>query len=466
MFWQYTSTGTVAGITTTGHTDLDYFNSNRIEVIDPGTQRNAPGSSVSVQVNSLNAAAGQSLSFTATGLPAGLSISPAGQITGTVSAAPGAYKVNVTATSPSGASGSAGFVWEVPGTVTVTAPASQATTIGSAAGVQVQASDTAAAYQPSFTATGLPPGVSISSTGRISGWPATAGTYSVTVTATDAMSVSGSAKFSWTVSTAPNQGPAGQVWLQNGGKCLDDPLGTTASGTRVQVWNCLGNANQRWTVVQDGTLRLNGVCLAETGTANGAAVVVSTCDGTSAQRWQVGANGQLVNTASGRCLDDTGWQTANGTRVQIWGCTGGADQHWIPAAAAAMSGIPGKCLDDPGFNTANGTRPDIWDCVGSSNERWTAEPDGTIRVFGKCLDVAGAGTASGSWIDLYTCVGGAANQRWTIVPDGPLGSQVVNPASGKCLADTGAATANGSKLTIQPCPAPPAQDPATTWHVL
>jgi GH25 family lysozyme M1 (1,4-beta-N-acetylmuramidase) len=461
-FWQYTSSATVPGIT--GNVDESYFNSNLIDLIDPGTQRDVPGSAASVQVNSLNATAGQSLTFTAAGLPAGLSISPAGQITGTISAAPGADKVVVTGTNPSsGATGSTSFVWEVPGAVTVTSPGAQATTVGGAADLQVQATDTAAGYSPSFTAAGLPPGVSISSTGRISGWPTTAGTYSVTVTGTDAMNISGSATFSWTVSPASAQGPAAQIWLQNGGKCLDDPNGSTASGTRLQVWRCLGNANQRWTVVQDGTLRINGACLAEAGTGNGAAVVLGPCNGTSAQRWQVGTSGQLVNTASGRCLDDTGWQTANGTLVQIWACGGGAEQHWIPAAAAIMSGIPGKCLDDPGFKTANGTRPDIWSCAGSSNENWTVEPDGSIRVFGKCLDVAGAGTASGSWVDLYTCVG-AGNQHWKIVPMGPLGSQVVNPASGKCLADTGDATVNGSKLTIQPCPQ--AQDPGTTWHVL
>jgi GH25 family lysozyme M1 (1,4-beta-N-acetylmuramidase) len=465
-FWQYTSAATVAGIT--GNADESYFNSDQVvDLIDPGTQRDAPGSLVSsLQINSLNTAAGQSLTYTASGLPSGLSISSAGQITGTISAsaAPAAYKVVVTGTNPSsGATGSASFVWEVPGTVTVTSPANQATTIGSAAGVQVQATDTASGYSPSFTATGLPSGVSISSTGRISGWPATAGTYSVTVTGTDAMNVSGSAAFSWTVSTAPNQGPAGQVWLQNGGKCLDDPSGRTASGTRLQVWRCLGDAYQRWTVVQDGTLRINGACLAEAGTGNGSAVVLNVCDRTSGQRWQVGTSGQLVNTASGRCLDDTGWGTANGTLVQMWACTGGADQHWIPAAAAAMSGIPGKCLDDPGFSTANGTRLDIWACSGGGNQRVTVEPDGSIHLSGKCLDVAGAGTASGTPLDLYTCVG-SANQHWKIVPMGPLGSQVVNPASGKCLADAGGATANGSRLTIQACPQ--AQDPGTTWHVL
>jgi GH25 family lysozyme M1 (1,4-beta-N-acetylmuramidase) len=464
MFWQHTSTGTVPGIA--GDTDLSYFDSDQADLTYPGIQHDAAGAAVSVQVNSLNTAAGQALSFTASGLPAGLSISGTGLISGTVSAPAGAYKVVVTATDPSGATGSAGFLWEVPGTVTVTSPGNQSTTIGSAVSVPVLASDTATGYVPSFTAAGLPPGVSMSSTGRITGWPDAAGTYNVTVTATDGLNVSGSAAFTWTVTTAPAQGPAGRVWLQNGGKCLDDTAGRTASGTRVQVWGCNGNANQQWMVVPDGTLRVHGACLAAAGTGtgagNGAAAVLNACHGTSAQRWQVGTNGELVAVASGRCLDDTGWRTANGTLLQIWACSGGSEQHWIPAAAAMVSGIPGKCADDPGFRTANGRRLDVWACAGSSNERWTAEPDGSIRVSGKCLDVAGYGTASGTALDLYTCRG-TTNQRWKIVPEGPLGSEVVNPASGKCLADAGDATANGSKLTIQACQA---QDPGDIWHVM
>jgi GH25 family lysozyme M1 (1,4-beta-N-acetylmuramidase) len=468
MFWQYTSSGSVPGIT--GNVDLDYFKNSRVDLIDPGTQRDAPGTTVSpLQVNSLNAAAGQSLSFdtTNTGLPAGLSISSTGQITGTISAPPGAYNVKVTATNPSSsttAPGSVNFLWEVPGTITVTPPPSQSTAIGSSADLQVHATDTAAKYTPTFTATGLPPGTSITSSGRIIGWPTAAGTYNVTVTATDALQASGSTTFSWTVSNAPNQGPAGQVWLQNGGKCLDDPGGRTANSTRVQIWTCLGNTNQRWTVVQDGTLRAHGTssCLAEAGTGNGAAVVLDACNGSSAQRWQVGTNAELVNTASGRCLDDTGARTANGTFLQIWACGGGTNQHWIPAAAPVMSGIPGKCVDDTGFSTANGTRLQIWACTGASNQRWTVEPDGTIRVSGKCLDIVGYGTTSGSSLDLWTCTG-ASNQHWKIVPEGPFGSEVVNPVSGKCLADAGDATANGSKLTIQNCQA---QDPGTIWHVL
>ncbi|ACU36144.1 S8 family peptidase [Actinosynnema pretiosum subsp. pretiosum] len=50
-----------------------------------------------------------------------------------------------------------------------------------------------------FTATGLPDGVTISDGGLVSGSPTTAGTYSVTVTATDSLGVSGSTTFSWLV---------------------------------------------------------------------------------------------------------------------------------------------------------------------------------------------------------------------------------------------------------------------------
>jgi Ricin-type beta-trefoil lectin domain-like len=48
----------------------------------------------------------------------------------------------------------------------------------------------------------------------------------------------------------------------------------------------------------------------------------------AAQQWHAGANSSLVNTGSGRCLDATGNSLADGTRLQIWDCAGGANQHW------------------------------------------------------------------------------------------------------------------------------------------
>ena len=38
--------------------------------------------------------------------------------------------------------------------------------------------------------------------------------------------------------------------------------------------------------------------------------------------------GTLVNPASGKCLDDPNFNTANGTQLDLWTCNGGANQHW------------------------------------------------------------------------------------------------------------------------------------------
>jgi hypothetical protein len=31
------------------------------------------------------------------------------------------------------------------------------------------------------------------------------------------------------------------------GRCLDDPNSSTTNGTQLEIWDCNGGANQRWT---------------------------------------------------------------------------------------------------------------------------------------------------------------------------------------------------------------------------
>ena len=82
----------------------------------------------------------------------------------------GAYGVAVTAADTTGSSGSATFAWVVHNTVTVTNPGTQDSVAGTAVSLQIHASDSDAGETLSYTAAGLPPGLSIGPpSGLISG---------------------------------------------------------------------------------------------------------------------------------------------------------------------------------------------------------------------------------------------------------------------------------------------------------
>ncbi len=92
-------------------------------------------------------------------------------------------------------------------TVTVTSPANQTGTVGTAVSLQIKATDSASGQTLTYSATGLPAGLSInSSTGLISGTPAATGSSSVTVTARDTTGAFGSASFTWTISSTGGSG--------------------------------------------------------------------------------------------------------------------------------------------------------------------------------------------------------------------------------------------------------------------
>jgi len=97
-------------------------------------------------------------------------------------------------------------------TVTVTNPGSQSWTVGTAVSLQIHATDSASGQTLTYSATGLPSGLAIgSSSGLISGTPTTASSGSVTVTVRDTTGASGSATFSWSVSTVGGGCTAAQL---------------------------------------------------------------------------------------------------------------------------------------------------------------------------------------------------------------------------------------------------------------
>jgi GH25 family lysozyme M1 (1,4-beta-N-acetylmuramidase) len=470
-YWQYSSTGGVSGIG--GGVDLDQLNPKMLTLLNPGDQQDqANGGPITpVQLH-----ASQNATYSAAGLPASLTMTSGGLITGTAPTSIPATPSIVTVTATSGsASQSVTFTWYWHGTLSVT-QGNLTTVGGSPVDLQVQPSDSPAEPPVMFSAPTqspvdrLPPGLSISNSGRITGWPDRPGIYQVTVYAADGLEAAGSTTFTWTVSIAADTGPRGAVHLDLGGLCLDDPGNSSKAGTVADVRTCNAGSAQNWTYAQDDSVRINSMCLQSPST-RGAKVQLETCTGQADQQWQLvypasvnhtlsGAVLALYNPGYGMCLSDPGNSKTNGTQQIAWPCYGYKGQEWTLQAGPVQSGIAGKCLDDYKNLTANGNKVDESTCHGGAAQKWAAHTDGTVRINGKCLDVRNGGTASGTRVELYSCNGGTA-QQWHLIADGS-GVLLQNPRSGLCLADPGDSTVSGTQLQIRRCTA---TDPGMAWRV-
>ncbi|MFH8413976.1 non-reducing end alpha-L-arabinofuranosidase family hydrolase [Streptomyces collinus] len=125
------------------------------------------------------------------------------------------------------------------------------------------------------------------------------------------------------------------------GRCLDVPGAGQTDGTNVQIWDCTGGTNQRWTLTDNNQLTVYGnKCLdvPNHATTAGTRPVIWSCNGGTNQQWRANADGTIVAVESGLCLDVSGGATANGTAVQLWNCNGGNNQKWT-----GLSGTPTTC---------------------------------------------------------------------------------------------------------------------------
>jgi GH25 family lysozyme M1 (1,4-beta-N-acetylmuramidase) len=444
-FWQSADTATINGIS--GNADLDQFE---------GLLTEKAGASGSFQLGTLSSLAGHTgITYTGANLPSGVSVSSSGLLTWTSAMPVQRYTFTIT-TGPAGTvPSSIPVTLDLHGSISL-AVANRSSTAGAPVVIGVGASgpDKNLGYTATFKATGLPAGLSMSSTGRITGWVTRPGTFKVTVTASDALGGTGSASFSWTVGAAPNSGTVGQIRQAGGtGKCLDDPSGNTANGTHVDLSTCTGRSNQKWTAAQDNTLRAGGKCLETVGASksNGAKLDLETCNAANgAQIWQAATDGQLINPSSGKCLDVPVASAANGTQPVIEPCANSASspsEHWLRPAAPVLSG-GGKCL------AASGSSAVLATCANTAAQHWQPQSDGTVRLSGKCLTETG--TAAGSVLSLGSCSGAAAT-KWTLVSAGPIATEIASTASGGCVT----APPTGTRLEIEPC----ANTTTATWHI-
>jgi hypothetical protein len=136
--------------------------------------------------------------------------------------------------------------------------------------------------------------------------------------------------------TAPNARTFTRQQIIVDGKCLDVPAFNTANKTHIEIYDCNGGNNQRWTLKDDGTIH-------------------SALD-------------------DRKCLDLPAFNTANKTGLELYDCNGGKNQIWSYEDDDTIRGLGGKCLDLPAFNTTNKTQIELYDCNGGNNQLFYAVP--------------------------------------------------------------------------------------------
>jgi len=181
-----------------------------------------------------------------------------------------------------------------------------------------------------YTATASPGGETCSTVGAttctITGL-ADGTTYRITVVA---HTTNGDSGASTPATVTVTHGPSGPIVSGlRATKCIDDSGDASANGTKLVIGDCNGSAEQTWTIEGNETIQINHKCMDifRERKSNKALVELYTCSGGANQQWQA-VNGTLMNPVSGKCLDDPRFNVTDGTQLEIYTCNGGANQQW------------------------------------------------------------------------------------------------------------------------------------------
>ena len=228
------------------------------------------------------------------------------------------------------------------------------------------------------------------------------------------------AGLSWTVWTYKARAGGGWGYYSLTGNPPIPNVYNDSSSTIASDW-------QQWTT--SNAFALNGALggINGGGVNTGAGSGSGSGGGTTTTPGSVNTNAwyNVVNQASGKCLDAAGWGTSNGTTVQQWACgSQQGNQEWqFQSQGTGVYSIvnrnaPAEVVDVANVGTSDGSLLQTWNYGGGTNQQWkvTASGSGFTIVgvgSGKCVDDPSASTANGTRMQIWDCTG-AASQVWTL----------------------------------------------------
>ena len=259
---------------------------------DPGPQASVTGSAITTLAVSATGGSGTGYTWTdpTASLPPGLSLTTVSG-TGRVNGAPtttGSYSVQLTVTdSTLTRTDTVSFTWTITyPPIAVSNPGTQTSTVNTTIDpLQLRASGGSGSY--TWTATGLPAGLDMSTSGLITGTPTAAGS-TVTVTAKDAVGTTKQVTFAWAIVAKPNVAAPTTLSTTEGTTppsialaytCPNHPCTITLNGTApgLGLSTVIGGTGNNTTTSLSVSAASGTVYI--TGTVQGTAVVTGTSQG-------------------------------------------------------------------------------------------------------------------------------------------------------------------------------------------
>lgn len=313
--------------------------------------------------------------YQATGVPPGLTLSPAGQLTGRVTGADASpYTMSVTVLDYWQRADAHTFTCTVYPALALSDPGAPTGTVGTALSQSLSASGgDGGPYSFSITAGVLPPGLSLdSSSGTITGTPSTAGTYPLTVKVVDGSGHTATRTFTWTIAYPPLVAPS--VPDQN------DTVNTTNIAFQLSASG--GSGNYAWS--DPGSSLPSGL------TINSAGLITGTAPG-AVQDYPVALTVLDTATNVSRQVSFT-WHILAAPTV------GPVASQTTTVGASAYVAVPYSCPLTPCTLTVIGAPPGIGLAQSASSAPGStltvSATSGTVYLAGVVGDPGVSGTAA------------------------------------------------------------------------